>query len=738
MYDLLGGGFHRYSVDDRWLVPHFEKMLYDNALLASAYLHGWLVTGDERYREVARATVEYMLRELLLPEGGFASAQDADTDGVEGLTFTWTEEEGAPAELLEPFEHGRSIIRGERRPGDARPALRAAGAAAEAAARRQGDRVLERARARGARGGRPAARAAGLGRGGARPRRVPARPALRRGRPAAPQPARRADERRRATSTTTRTSRTGCSSSTSRPASCAGSRRRTGSRGWRSSSSPTRSTAASSSRPRTASAWSRGRRSSTTIRSRPATRCSRTCCCGSRGSTATTSSSGAAWRCSGSCGRRSSGRPSAFGWALVRARPAPEPAARARDRRPGRLGRRAGGARALAAEHRRRDRAVPSRRAAARRQGARRRQAGRVRLRAVRLPGARHRSGRAVSAAAPNFPGRTLSKFTRRSNLAHQRASFRQPRGVFMRRVSLAGLALVGALLLAIPSAFAQVRSSTAADPGITASTITIGGTFPLTGPVVELCADPGRDEGVLQLHQRAHAARTGSAASTAARSSSKYYDDGYNPVNSVQLTAEARRGGQGLRGRRLARHRGEPGGPARTSTRRRSRTSSSRPARATSARTTRSTRGRSAGSRTTSRKAGSTARTSTKNHPNAKIAILYQNDSYGKDYLERLQVGARHREGEEPDRRRGGRRGDGRGPPQSQLVRLRATGADTLMIFVTTTPTIQTYAIIRALGWKPANIYVNSVSATDTFMSDGGRAPRAPPRSTARSAPAT
>jgi uncharacterized protein len=113
MYDLLGGGFHRYSVDDRWLVPHFEKMLYDNAQLAATYLHGWLVTGNERYREVTRATIEYMLRELLLPEGGFASAQDADTDGVEGLTFTWTEEEGAPAELLEPFEHGRSIIRGE-------------------------------------------------------------------------------------------------------------------------------------------------------------------------------------------------------------------------------------------------------------------------------------------------------------------------------------------------------------------------------------------------------------------------------------------------------------------------------------------------------------------------------------------------------------------------------------------------------------------------------------------------
>ena len=113
MYDVLGGGFHRYSVDQRWLVPHFEKMLYDNALLAPAYLHGWLVTGEERYREVAEETLDYMLRELRLPEGGFASAQDADTEGVEGLTFTWTEDEGVPAELLQPFEHGRSIIRGD-------------------------------------------------------------------------------------------------------------------------------------------------------------------------------------------------------------------------------------------------------------------------------------------------------------------------------------------------------------------------------------------------------------------------------------------------------------------------------------------------------------------------------------------------------------------------------------------------------------------------------------------------
>ena len=120
MYDLVGGGFHRYSVDDRWLVPHFEKMLYDNALLAATYLHAWVVTGEPRYRGVVQETLDYVLRELALPGGGLASAQDADTNGVEGLTFTWTAGEGVPAALLQPFEHGRSIIR-----GSLDPALRA-------------------------------------------------------------------------------------------------------------------------------------------------------------------------------------------------------------------------------------------------------------------------------------------------------------------------------------------------------------------------------------------------------------------------------------------------------------------------------------------------------------------------------------------------------------------------------------------------------------------------------------
>ena len=94
IYDQLGGGFHRYSTDDHWLVPHFEKMLYDNAQLARAYLHAWQITGDATFRHIVAETLDYVLREMTSPEGGFYSTQDADSEGHEGKFFLWT-----PAEV---------------------------------------------------------------------------------------------------------------------------------------------------------------------------------------------------------------------------------------------------------------------------------------------------------------------------------------------------------------------------------------------------------------------------------------------------------------------------------------------------------------------------------------------------------------------------------------------------------------------------------------------------------------
>ncbi|MGZ4607819.1 MAG: thioredoxin domain-containing protein [Blastococcus sp.] len=96
IYDQLAGGFSRYSVDARWVVPHFEKMLYDNALLLRVYLHLWRATGDGWARRIADETAAFLIRDLGTPEGGFASALDADTDGVEGLTYVWT-----PDQLIE-------------------------------------------------------------------------------------------------------------------------------------------------------------------------------------------------------------------------------------------------------------------------------------------------------------------------------------------------------------------------------------------------------------------------------------------------------------------------------------------------------------------------------------------------------------------------------------------------------------------------------------------------------------
>ncbi|MEU4624195.1 thioredoxin domain-containing protein [Actinoplanes sp. NPDC023801] len=138
IYDQLAGGFARYSVDATWTVPHFEKMLYDNALLLRVYTQLWRLTGDALARRIADETAAFLLRDLGTPEGGLASALDADTEGVEGLTYAWTpaeligvlgEDDGVwAADLFRvttagTFEHGRSVLVLARDIDEADPSL---------------------------------------------------------------------------------------------------------------------------------------------------------------------------------------------------------------------------------------------------------------------------------------------------------------------------------------------------------------------------------------------------------------------------------------------------------------------------------------------------------------------------------------------------------------------------------------------------------------------------------------
>ena len=282
-----------------------------------------------------------------------------------------------------------------------------------------------------------------------------------------------------------------------------------------------------------------------------------------------------------------------------------------------------------------------------------------------------------------------------------------------MRRVTLAGLVLVGALLLAIPSAFAKSDVSAAA-PGITARQITIGGSFPLTGPASSYAPIP-RSMKAYFSYINARRGPDGKRGVYGRQIVFKFYDDGYNPVNSVQQQRKlveqdkvfAVVGTLGTEVNQAVQpylnSRGVPHVLVSTGASEFGKNYKKYPW----------TIGWQPDYIAEGRLYGADIR---RNHANAKIAILYQNDSYGRDYVYGFKsalgtANARRQVvGEEPFDVLGG------GTPQSQLIRLRGSGADTLMIFVTPTPTVQTYAIIRALNWKP-DIYVNSVSATDTFM---------------------
>lgn len=108
IFDQLGGGFHRYSTDTRWLVPHFEKMLYDNALLARVYTEAYQVTHDQFFAQIANQTLDWVLREMTNSNGGFYSAVDADSEGFEGAFYIWD-----PTEIKTVLgeEHGEALYR---------------------------------------------------------------------------------------------------------------------------------------------------------------------------------------------------------------------------------------------------------------------------------------------------------------------------------------------------------------------------------------------------------------------------------------------------------------------------------------------------------------------------------------------------------------------------------------------------------------------------------------------------
>ena len=285
-----------------------------------------------------------------------------------------------------------------------------------------------------------------------------------------------------------------------------------------------------------------------------------------------------------------------------------------------------------------------------------------------------------------------------------------------MRRVSLAGLALLGALLLAIPSAYARPDAG-AAVPGVTAGKITIGGTFPLSGPASSY-GPIGVSMKAYFSYINARRGPDGKRGIYGRQIDFKVYDDGFNPVTAVQLTRKlveedkvfAVVGSVRTEVNQAIRpYLNEKGVPH----------------------VLVSAGASEFGSRKLGRQYPWTIGWQPdyiaesrlygldiiKNRPNAKIAVLYQNDDYGKDYLYGLKIALGKARA---DRMIVGEQAYdvlGAPTPTSQLVRLKATGADTLVLFVTPTPAVQSYAIIKQLGWQPSQIYLNSVAAAQGPM---------------------
>jgi branched-chain amino acid transport system substrate-binding protein len=274
-------------------------------------------------------------------------------------------------------------------------------------------------------------------------------------------------------------------------------------------------------------------------------------------------------------------------------------------------------------------------------------------------------------------------------------------------------LALVGALALAIPAAFARADGA-AATPGITSRSIKIGGTFPLTGPASSYAPIPAAMKAYFS-YVNSRRGPDGKRGVYGRQIVFNYYDDGYNPVNSVQLTRKL------VQEDKVFAVVGSLGTEVNEAIQPYLNASKVPHVLVSTGASEWGSNYKkypwTIGWQPDYISEGRLYGLDLAKKPNAKIAILYQNDSYGKDYLYgfRAALGKAKADkqivGEQAFDVLGG------ATPASQLARLKATGADTLVIFVTPTPTIQTYAIIRALGWKPDQIYLNSVSATDTFM---------------------